>query len=186
MVLIDTEEVVESPHDLLRVLSVLKNRPVVVNIKREIFEAVEPFLRKDEVLYREIEGDAERASVIMLYPEHLVKIHRLINQKSYNFADPELIAYALKNSEFLAIETIDSPLALVRCVRKHCKTFYKLIMLLSSHQGMRAYILCGQGTVIAAIAQEVRTEIGIKALRKIFYYGPYEALIYRIKHEQLV
>ena len=185
MVIVDTTVRVEDSYGLLEALQKAQVRPIYVVVGRELLEEVEVHLRKAMLLYRKVGEDEREVRLLVLAPETLFRIDRDIAQKSDWLADPDVIATVFKLFPVVSIEELESPNDVLRFTVGSCKNKYNFLTFISTGGWGYAYVTCVNEVILAAVFADQELSYGIKAIRKIFYFGPYLALRYVIDPRKL-
>ena len=174
------------PEQVNNALKVIKRRPVRVLFRsREVFELVEPKLRKLYVLYSIISIEEKSVEAILFVPESFFYIDGRLDLKSYHFANPEVIGYSYRVSDLEDIKHVKSPVELIKYLRSVCRYGYRFIVLHAKLYPARGYMLCQEGVIKAVVYQNSLVYYGRIALRMIFYRGPYDVFVYNIRHREL-
>lgn len=186
---IDTVLELRDLGDMDEVLRVLERKPLVLLVEKTLFDAVEQILRKSLVIYSVLGlEEGGRVRVLLTYPEHFLTLHRDIEEKSFTLADPEYlydITFFLRKSELLESRRVSTPLDLVKLLHGSCRHGYRFIYLVSTSVPARAYVLCVSSVIHAVVYQDSLTHTGLRALRLLFYTGPYEVNVYRLRESDL-
>lgn len=182
------EYAIETPMNLeilSKALKIAKIKPIVLSVRRSLFSVVETALRKTLSLYTVIEEDEEYVRLYVTYPERFFRLHREFQMKSFLLADPEVMAALIRYGEPAGSGTVKSPMQMVTLIKEWCSAGYRFILLTPLYYPGRSYIVCKSGTLQGVVFQESEIHIGVRALRLIFYMGPYRYILYNIRVEEL-
>ena len=183
--IIDTVIEVEAPGDLDRALELAKYKPVrVVFADRDLFELLEPRLRKLYIIYTIVRAGDRHVEIVLYQPEALIRLDPRLEAKSYGLANPWVISYLIRVSQLEGVLKINTPGELLDLFNRY-RVGYKFLELNTAMYMGRAYLVLRSGVVAAVVYQDSQVYWGRVAFRIIFYRGPYLAYIYDIDYRRL-
>lgn len=175
---VDTVEVA-SIEELASVLKQATRKPVEIKLPRDLFSALEPYLKKSRYFYLVTSASDYHVMVTVSAPEALLVLDSDVHAKSRRLSNPLSLQNILQASEVAATGRVSSQLDLVRLLlsRQHGTWFY---MLISDEYYGKAYLLMEGTKVHGVVYMNALTYYGVTALRLLFYRLPYRYVLYMI------
>ncbi len=162
----------------------LSYTPVRLQVKKSVARTVIASLTKLMILYKVITTTPDTVVIRLMHPSHFFRVSRLLEEKSeWLVENPKMLRDLIRASTPIYASRLESPQDLIRVIRKHASSGYRMVYL-HGETGSGVMVF-SKGKLVAVAYLGVNTLVGEEALRIIFLMGPYRCVVYDVDADKL-